>query len=146
MWSMARAPLIWGGSPTLSNASTLALLSNQAVLDVQTTTCRNQLVGRANATNTTAVWVAQSAKSAAGRIVGLWNLGNGTTTVTVDWLGLGLKKAPPAGHVTELWAGRALLMNEHSLSAKLASHDAVLVRIEAPPSYAPSEAPSDILN
>jgi alpha-galactosidase len=136
MWSMARAPLVWGGSPTLSNESTLALLSNQAVLDIQTTSCRNQVVGRPTSgspsTNTTVVWVAQSAKSATGRFVGLWNLGQELATVTVEWAALGLDKAPEAGDVTELWAagGRAHpVVGPLSLSAKLAPHDSALVRI-----------------
>lgn len=130
MWSMARAPLIWGGSPTLSNATTLALLTNQDVLDVQTTSCRNQLVDRPGSANTTVAWVAQSANSAGGRFVGLWNLGSAAATVAVEWEALGLDQPPAAEDVTELWAGRPLLTGQ-SLSAKLAPHDSVLVRIEA---------------
>lgn len=130
MWSMARAPLIWGGSPTLSNATTLALLTNQDVLDVQTTSCRNQLVDRPGSANTTVAWVAQSANSAGGRFVGLWNLGSAAATVAVEWEALGLDQPPAAEDVTELWAGRPLSTGQ-SLSAKLAPHDSVLVRIEA---------------
>lgn len=129
LWTMARAPLVWGGSPLLSNQSTLALLSRDAVLAVQQTSCRNHRVTRAAEPNTTVVWVAQSSKSAEGRFVGLWNLGSKTTTVTVDWTSLGLDRPTPATHVQELWEGRFVTVGAKSLSAKLAPHDSMLLSV-----------------
>jgi alpha-galactosidase len=129
LWTMARAPLVWGGSPILSNQSTLALLSHDAVLAVQSTSCRNHQVVRPTQPNTTVAWVAQSSQRAAGRFVGLWNLGSTSATVIVDWASLGLDRAAPAADVHELWEGRPVTIGAKSLSARLAPHDSMLLSV-----------------
>ena len=127
MWSMARAPLIWGGSPSKSNESTLALLSDDAVLGVSTSTCRNRRLDIAGAPDSTAVWAAQSLDSH-GRVVALFNLGDAEATVGVGWEQLALPRRPKC---SELWSRDSLVScGSDRVSARLQPHDAVLVRLE----------------
>ena len=95
--------------------------------------CRNQLLPRPAASKTTVVWVAQSSKSAAGRVVALFNLGSGVADVVVSWAELGLSTAPQPSEVRELWGlpGKPVVADASSLTATLASHDAVMVRVGA---------------
>ena len=129
MWLVARAPLIWGGDPMKSNRSTLALLSNQAALDIQTTTCRNRLLP-AISSNTSVVWAAQSSKAAGGRVVALFNLADTAATVSAAWSALALPHGVSSSRTVELWGrGSLLTVGASSLGARLEPHDAVLVEI-----------------
>mmetsp|Transcript_32719 Transcript_32719/g.85646 ORF Transcript_32719/g.85646 Transcript_32719/m.85646 type:complete len:485 (-) Transcript_32719:466-1920(-) len=128
-WVIARAPLIWGGSPTKSNVSTYGLISTQAVLDVQNTTCRNGLVMAAT-TNMSIVWAAQGNGAASERVISLTNLADVPATVRLRWADISIAIAPTALIVRELWGRDNLIeIDTKGLSATLHAHDAVLVRI-----------------
>lgn len=129
MWIISRAPLIWGGDPTRSNASTLELLSDQAALEVQETTCRNHLLASVS-TNESVVWAAQSSKRADARIVAMFNLGDSATVVKAPWSALGLK-GPPA-ESRALWRDASPISSSTlALESTLQPHDAVLVEVFA---------------
>lgn len=127
MWIISRAPLIWGGDPTRSNDSTLALLSVQAALDVQKTTCRNRLLASIS-TNESVVWAAQSSRRADTRVVAMFNLADSPGIVTCPWSALGLK-GPPA-ESRALWPNAGPISSGAiALKATLKPHDAVLVEV-----------------
>eukprot|EP01052_Picozoa_sp_SAG31_P001110 SAG31_NODE_35_length_31836_cov_10.841352_29_plen_155_part_00 len=129
MWVMSRAPLIWGGDPQLSNASTLALLNKQKVLDVQTSSCRNQLVASVS-TNESVIWAAQGVSADDARVVAMFNLADSATALSMPWSAIGLSVAPSATTVEELWERPNLISVDRSaLKATLMPHDAVLVSI-----------------
>ena len=102
-WVIARAPLIWGGDPVRSNASTLALLTNQQVLDVQTESCRNVQLPTKRV-NTSIVWVAQG-KAAEERLVAMFNIADKAASVALSLSEIGLASEK---HVDaqDLWAGQ----------------------------------------
>ena len=127
MWIISRAPLIWGGDPARSNATTLALLSNRAALEVQNTTCRNQVLASVS-TNDTVVWAAQSSKHSDARVVAMFNLGDSTTIVKAPWKTLGLKAPPKESRA--LWPGASPVSSGAlALESALQPHDAVLVEV-----------------
>lgn len=127
MWIISRAPLIWGGDPVRSNATTLALLSNRAALQVQKTTCRNHMLASAS-TNDAVVWAAQSSKQSDARVVAMFNLGDSATVVKAPWKTLGLKGPPNESRA--LWPGASPVSSGAlALESTLQPHDAVLVEV-----------------
>ena len=102
-WVIARAPLIWGGDPVRSNASTLALLTNQQVLDVQTESCRNVQLPTKRV-NTSIVWVAQG-KVAEERLVAMFNIADTAAKVALPLSEIGLASEKQVG-AQDLWAGQ----------------------------------------
>ena len=82
-WAMARAPLIWGGaaSKDLANATTLALITNDRVLNVGNSSCGN---GRVKTSHGGAVqyWAANTV-SGGEKYIAIFNIGE--ETIEYDW-------------------------------------------------------------
>jgi hypothetical protein len=125
-WVIARMPLIWGGDPVRSNASTLALLTNQQVLDVQTESCRNVQLPTTGS-NTSIVWVAQG-KPADTRIVAVFNLADGAAKITLPLSAVGLA-ADTQVAVQDLWASKAVPVVGGAVHCALGPHASCLLKL-----------------
>ena len=125
---IARAPLIWGGDPVKSNTSTLALLDNQHVLDVQTESCRNvQLPTAAGASVTSLVWVAQGT-AANARYAAMFNLADtpAKASLALSAVGFGSPKGIKA---MDLWTAKDVPLTSDGVECRLEAHGSCLLKL-----------------
>ncbi|WP_327000151.1 alpha-galactosidase [Dactylosporangium sp. NBC_01737] len=128
LWSINRAPLMWGGNLTENRAAELALMTNAAVLAVdQNSTNNRQLTG-----GTRQVWAADVPGSN-HRYVALFNREPAAATVSLNLADLGIGSAT----VTDLWSGASLGTVTGTLSRSIPAHGAALYRV-APQTTVPT--------
>jgi hypothetical protein len=123
LWSMARSPLVAGTNLTRMDAGTEALYSNPEVIAVDQHSRENREWLRKGSL---VVWKALP-ESGSGYYLAVFNLGDIAQDVNYSWKDLGL--AEGAHSVRNLWA-RKDLGTAASLKAKLASHGAMLLRVQ----------------
>jgi hypothetical protein len=123
LWSMARSPLVAGTNLTRMDAGTEALYSNPEVIAVDQHSRENREWLRKGSL---VVWKALP-ESGSGYYLAVFNLGDNAQDVNYSWKDLGL--AEGAHSVRNLWA-RKDLGTAASLKAKLASHGAMLLRVQ----------------
>ena len=122
LWSMMRSPLIFGGDLPANDAFTLALLTNQELIDVnQKSTGNRQAYESANAT----AWVADAPNSK-DKYVALFNLADKEQSITLTWHDLQLNFA--SAKLRDLWLHKDLGAADHA-SASLPAHGTVLLRV-----------------
>ena len=115
LWCMLRSPLMIGGDLPKNDAFTLALLTNQAVLDIQKTSwCAHPLYTTAEE----CAWIAPR-KDGRGAYAAAFNLSDAPRQIR-------LAVEVPFTKATELWTGR----EQADLTATLPPHDTALWRIE----------------
>ena len=115
LWCMLRSPLMIGGDLPKNDAFTLALLTNQAVLDIQKTSwCAHPLYTTAEE----CAWIAPR-KDGQGAYAAAFNLSDAPRQIR-------LAVEVPFTKATELWTGR----EQADLTAALPPHDTALWRIE----------------
>ena len=115
LWCIMRSPLMIGAEMTKLDDFTLGLLTNRAVLDMETKTwCAHPLY----TTEEKAAWIAPR-KDGQGVYVALFNLSDERRT-----LSLGAEEAGLTGiaNARELWTGSVSM----ALTAELAPHDAAV--------------------
>jgi alpha-galactosidase len=126
LWAMQAAPLFIGADVTDLDPFTLALLTNDEVLDVD-----RDVMGRAGAPlwqkDRLEVWSRPLADGT--RAVALFNRGLETRDVKVDWTALGLSGPQP---VRNLWQRRDLGSRADGYSGRIPSHGAVLIKVGTP--------------
>jgi hypothetical protein len=125
LWSIVRSPLILGGDlPSLEkDSATLALLTNDAVLDIDQHSMKNRQV---SLTSEAAVWTAE--KSDGSKVyVALFNRGTGSRDVSVNLADIGLREGSYS--VKDLWAGSELGNFNGSFTQNLPQHGAGLYEI-----------------
>jgi alpha-galactosidase len=128
LWSINRAPLMWGGNLTENRAAELALMTNARVLGVdQNSTNNRQLTG-----GTRQVWAAD-VPGDDDRYIALFNRESAAATVSLNLADLGIGSAT----VTDLWSGASLGTVTGSLSQSIPAHGAGLYRI-APQTTVPT--------
>ena len=128
LWSINRAPLMWGGNLVENRAAELALMTNAAVLAVgQNSTNNRQLVG-----GTRQVWTAD-VPGTNHKYVALFNREGAAANVSVNLADLGIGSAT----VTDLWSGANLGTASGTLSRSLPAHGAGLFRL-APQTTTPT--------
>ena len=102
LWSIIRSPLIMGGNLTHSDDWTTSLMTNQEVLDVDQHSSSNHPI---IVSNRTVVWSALPA-SGHGRYLAVFNRGDTTLDVALDWNEFGLPGAKY--NLRDLWQHKDL--------------------------------------
>lgn len=119
LWSIFRSPLMIGGEMTGFDLFTLALLTNERVLEMhKAARGAHPLWRRSVAGNEFAVWTAQ--RAGGGTYAALFNLGETDGTVCV---GLDELEVPERVTAAELWSGETETV-QGELAAKLPPHGA----------------------
>lgn len=115
LWCMLRSPLMIGGDLPKNDAFTLALLTNQAVLEIEKASwCAHPLYTTAEE----CAWIAPR-RDGKGAYAAVFNLSDALREIR-------LTVEVPFAKATELWTGR----EQAGLTAVLTPHDAALWRIE----------------
>jgi alpha-galactosidase len=123
LWCLLSAPLLIGCDMTQLDPFTLNLLENDEVLAVD-----QDPLGKAAMTVATQGDARVYAKDLAdgSKAVGLFNLGESETQVTVNWSDLKLKGKL---HVRDLWRQKDLGKFKNSYTATVPRHGAVLIKV-----------------
>lgn len=124
LWCIARSPLIMGGSLVAlkDDPSTLALLTNPEVIDVDQHTLKSRAV---STTPSAALWTSQPT-SGNGLNVAIFNLQDNPLTVQFATRDLDLPKG--FFRIRDLWLRRDLPPSD-SINLTLAAHASVLYRL-----------------
>jgi alpha-galactosidase len=121
LWALSASPLIIGDDLRMLDAFGLALLTNPEVIGV------NQQGVVAAPMNTAVEWQVWSALQADGSfVVGLFNLGSFTATVSAVWANLGFTGAAT---VRDLWARSDLGSFNSVFNAQLRPHASMMLRV-----------------
>lgn len=126
LWSLLAAPLLIGCDLTQLDPFTLALLTNDEVLDVNQDMLGKQ-GSRKGLHGTTEIWARPLADGTLA--VGLFNRGREQATVTASWSELGLEGKQP---VRDLWLRKDLGSFEGYFQAPVPRHGALMLRIGKP--------------
>jgi hypothetical protein len=117
LWSIVQAPFIFGGDIRVIDNTTLAIITNQGVLQAQFDVLKPYQVW--NKTESI-VWAAASSSKGTGSVyVAIFNVANVTGTTEVKFSDVGLNAA--SYNVTDLW-GNKNLGPQTSIVATLPSH------------------------
>ncbi len=132
LWALQAAPLFIGADLSRLDDFTLALLTNDEVLDVDQDPL-GKAGGRVRQEGRLEIWARPLADGT--HAVGLFNRGLGPEAVTVRWADLGLAGSR---HVRDLWLRKDLGAFEDSFTATVPRHGVVFVKIGRPaPDYEP---------
>ena len=123
LWCLLCSPLLIGCDMTKMDEFTLALLTNDEVLDVSQDPLGRQ-AGRVSKKGSTEVWAKDMEDGS--KAVGLFNLGQTEETVTATWVDLGCSGKHK---VRDLWRQKDLGSFGEQFEAKVPRHGVVLVRI-----------------
>lgn len=124
LWSISRAPLMFGGYLPWNDGFTLSLITNNEVLAVDQSSAGNRQLFR---TNDLIAWVADVPTSQ-GRYVALFNAqDSGSNNLTVEFSTLGFAHA---AQVRDLWSQRDLGRFTAAFSQPLPAHGSGLFRLE----------------
>jgi alpha-galactosidase len=127
LWAILAAPLIAGNGLSSMSPETLSILANREVVAVDQDPLGRQ-GSRVWKDGDLEVW-ARPLKGGARALV-LLNRGKAAATITATWETIGLPEAFPAT-VRDLWTGKVTRKVRGSFSAEVASHGAVMVRIDS---------------
>ena len=126
LWCLLAAPLLLGCDLDQLDPFTLALLTNDEVLDVN-----QDSLGKQASRRTQTAWTEVWAKSMADNTlaVGLFNRGPLKTDITAKWSDLGLEGKQP---VRDLWLQKDLDPADGSITVSAPGHGAVLLKVGQP--------------
>jgi alpha-galactosidase len=134
MWSIMAAPLIAGNDMTTMPQSTLDILANKEVIDVDQDALGIQGVPIQNSA-TQQIWV-KPLNASGARAVVLLNAGTTATDMTVRIADIGLR--PGGASVRDLWAHADKGTVDDSYTVNVASHDVAMLKITGSELPAPS--------
>ena len=123
LWALQAAPLFIGADLTQLDPFTLALLTNDEVLDVDQDPL-GKAAGRVWQRGRLEVWARPLADGTMA--VGLFNRGLAPETVTVRWAEIGLAGSQP---VRDLWRREDLGNADGAFSAQVPRHGVVLIKV-----------------
>lgn len=123
LWSLLASPLLIGCDMTKMTPLTVSLLSNDEVLDVNQDPLGRQ-AGRISLKGDAQVWAKDLEDGS--KAVGLFNLGEQPSKVSVSWDELGIK-GPQV--VRDLWRQKDLGTSDGKFEATVPSHGVVLVKV-----------------
>ena len=123
LWALQAAPLFIGADLSQLDPFTLALLTNDEVLDVDQDPL-GKAASRLWQRGRLEVWARPLVDGTAA--VGLFNRGLAAADVTVRWADLNISGAQP---VRDLWRREQLGMRNDAFTARVPRHGAILVRI-----------------
>jgi hypothetical protein len=122
LWCMFRSPLIFGGDLPSNDPETLALITNDEVLEIdQHSTNNHQSLEEGNIR----AWIADAPDSNE-RYVAVFNLAGNPERIDLRWRKLGVDAA--SAEVRDLWLKKALGKKE-GVQTELRPHASVLYRI-----------------
>jgi alpha-galactosidase len=122
LWSIFRSPLIFGGDLPSNDAATTALITNEAVLDVnQHSKGGHQVLDKGNIR----AWVADS-QQPGEKYIALFNLGENTQDIRIAWTDLGISGSVSA--IRDLW-NRKPVQALDAVHASLRAHASALYSI-----------------
>jgi len=122
LWAIVRSPLVYGGNPALTDAATLALLTNPEVLAVDQQSQQTKCV---LLTENLAVYMSRP-NQAAGTYVALINRSDSPLVRNFSWSELGLIRRPHL--VRDLWT-HTNTNAKATLAVTLAPHASLLVKL-----------------
>jgi alpha-galactosidase len=125
LWSLLAAPLIFSGDVTRLDAFTLSLLTNDEVIDVDQDPL-GRPARRVWREGPLEVWARDLQDGS--NAVGLFNRGEGTAEVRVDWTVLGVSGPQ---RVRDLWRQKDIGVFEGRYAAPVGRHGVVLVKLSA---------------
>jgi hypothetical protein len=122
LWSIFRSPLIFGGDLPSNDAATIALITNQEVIEVnQRSSGGHELKGAFGSR----VWIANGTKS--GEFyVAVFNLEDYPVGQPLSWTCLGI--SGPVSDVRDVWAHKSV-DTTHGFEVQLRPHASALYRI-----------------
>jgi alpha-galactosidase len=123
LWSLLCSPLLIGCDMSRLDEFTLSLLSNDEVLEVNQDPLGKQ-AGRISKDKDLEVWAKEMEDGS--KAVGLFNLGQASSKVSVEWSELGIHGQQI---VRDLWRQTNLGAFDNHFEAVVAPHGVVLVRI-----------------
>lgn len=123
LWVMARSPLMMGGDLPTSSPETIALLTNDAVLDVLRHSAGNREVLREG---DLVLWAAESTTTPS-RYAAVFHLGGQDTVVDLQAANLG---ATPGARVTDLWTGERVDAARPWLRLPVEAHGTRMLRVD----------------
>jgi alpha-galactosidase len=125
LWAMLAAPLIAGNDLRSMSPEIKAILTNKEVIAINQDALGSQ-GRRVRKDGDNEIWVKQLKDGS--RAVILFNRGAAETEISVNWTDLGYPEHLSAG-VRDLWAGKDLGKLTGKYSAKVASHETVVLRV-----------------
>jgi alpha-galactosidase len=132
LWALQAAPLFIGADLSRLDDFTLALLTNDEVLDVDQDPL-GKAGGRVRKDGRLEIWARPLADGT--HAVGLFNRGLGPKAVTVQWADLGVKGTQ---QVRDLWLRKDLGAFKDAFTATVPRHGVVFVKVGRPaPDYEP---------
>jgi alpha-galactosidase len=123
LWCVGRSPLMFGGDLPSSDERTIAMLTNDRVLDVLNRSTGNRQVLREG---DLVVWTAEPTDRP-GRYVAVFGLGDAPMDVQLPLSAVG---ARPGARAVDLWTGAELGRCDAMLAVTVASHGAALLYLE----------------
>ena len=123
LWVMARSPLMMGGDLPTSSPETIALLTNDAVLEVLHHSSGNREVLRED---DLVLWAADSTTTPS-RYGAAFHLGGQDAVVDVQLGNLG---APAGARVTDVWTGEPVDVDGGWLHLAVEAHGARMLRLD----------------
>jgi hypothetical protein len=124
LWAINRSPLMFGGDLPSNDEFTLRLLTNDAVLELNQSSCANRELFRQE---DRVVWTAKSATSN-NQYLALFNIGESSDCwIEVDFALLGEETSY---HVLDLWDGTHLGEVKGKLRQHIAPHAAKLFQLQ----------------
>ena len=126
LWSVFRAPLMFGGDLPTSEPYTLSLITNAEVMNLDQHSTGNKV---AVSNGDLRVWTATSTSGPRKNYIAVFNLGDKPLTTQVPWSSVGTGKA--SSKLQNLWTGQPVAPAA-ALNVKLAPHASALYSIAAP--------------
>jgi alpha-galactosidase len=123
LWVIARSPLMMGGDLPTSSPETIALLTNDAVLDVHRETRDSREVLREG---DLVLWAARGGDPDVPRFAAAFHLGPARATVR---LRLDTIDGRDGDRVTDLWSGAAVEVHDRHVELRIEPHGARLLRL-----------------
>jgi alpha-galactosidase len=124
-WSLLATPLIISCDLSIADDFTIALLSNDEVIEVNQDPLGKQ-ARRLVKTDAHQVWVKELEDGT--RAVGIYNMREESQTITVKWTDLKMA----GGNVRDLWRQKDLGVHETQFTTEVAPHGVTLVRVFHP--------------
>jgi alpha-galactosidase len=131
LWAIQAAPLFIGADLSRLDDFTLALLTNDEVIDVDQDPL-GQAGTRVRKEGRLEIWARPLADGT--HAVGLFNRGLAPNDVTVRWADLGLNGSQP---VRDLWLRKDIGAFKDTFTARVPRHGVVFVKVGQPASYEP---------
>jgi hypothetical protein len=122
LWSIFRSPLMFGGELRDNDDWTLSLLTNEEVLEMHKYSHSARQVYRKDEK---VVWASQGDE---GYYVALFNIGDKTQKVSVDFSQLDLPSSKPL-QLRDLWKREQLGSVSNKISYELSPHSSMLLKI-----------------